>query len=107
MLGMKLSRQISQPLGTGVTLMVSTISHGTRTNISQSIVDHAGLKELPLHLLIDSTLCSIIPTQLQLDSMLKLLSTVKQEEIVKEEIQVVYGNMLTDMVSQIPHVNNT
>ena len=39
--------------------------------------------------------------------MLKLLSTVKPEEIVREETQEVSGNMLIDMVSQIHLANNT
>lgn len=56
--GKKSKLRISQPTGTGETLRVRTTSLGPRTSTSQSIVDHAGLKELLQLLLIDSTLCS-------------------------------------------------
>merc|ERR1711990_966885 len=46
---------IFQPTGTGEILKERTIFLGLKTNISQSTVDHAGLKELHQLSLIDST----------------------------------------------------
>jgi len=57
--GKKSMLLLSQLTGTGETSMERTTFHGTRTNISQSIADHAGLKEPLLLLLIDSTLCLV------------------------------------------------
>lgn len=45
-------------IGIGETRMVSTTFHGSKINISQFTVDHAGHKQQLLHLLIDLTLCS-------------------------------------------------
>jgi len=97
----------SQTTGTGEMSTTPTSYHGTRTNTSQSTVDHAGLKEPPPLLLIDSTSFSETTTQPQLDSMLKLLSTAKPVETVKVETQVVSTALLTNKVSQTHHANNT
>lgn len=106
-LGMKLMFLHFQTTGIGEILKVLTTSHGTRINTSQSTVDHAGLKELPLLLLIDSTFSLKTKIQPQQDSMLKSLSTVRLVVIVKVETQVVFGNSLLTKVSQIHHASNT
>jgi hypothetical protein len=87
--------------------MERTTSHGTRTNISQSTADHAGLKVQPLQLLTDSISNSMTLTQLQSHLTPKLLSTAELVEAVKVETQVVSMNMLTKKVSQIHLANNT
>jgi hypothetical protein len=45
-----------QKIGIGETLVVLIISHGVEINISQLIVDHVGLMDLPALLLIELTL---------------------------------------------------
>lgn len=106
MLGKKFQRMIFQKMLTGEIRMVSTISHGTRTNISQFTVDHAGLKELPQLLLIDSTFSLETRIQLQLLLMLKQLLTAELEVHAKEVIQEVYMNSLPKKVFQIHHASN-
>jgi len=54
-LGKSLKTPLFQTITTGVILMASIISHGTKINIFQFTVDHAGLKVLLHHWLIDST----------------------------------------------------
>jgi len=106
-LGKNSQKLNSQRTSTGETLMESTIFHGTRTNISQFTVDHAGHKVPPQPLLIDSTSFWEIRTQLQLLSMLKQLLTAKQVVHAKVVTQVVFMNSLPRKVSQIPHASNT
>jgi hypothetical protein len=106
-LGKKLMLILSQKTGTGETLMEPTSCHGTRTNISQSTVDHAGLKEPPQLLLIDSTSYKETRPQHQLLLMLKLLLTAELVDHAMVETQLVYMNMLWMKVSQTHHVNNT
>jgi len=52
--GTLLRKKIFQMPGIGEMSMESTIFHGTKINIFQFTVDHAGLKVLPLLLLTDS-----------------------------------------------------
>jgi hypothetical protein len=83
-------------------------SHGTRTSISHNTVDHAGPRELPLLLLIDSTSCSEQRTQLQLRSVHKLWLTALQILVVaKAETHFRFTNTLPRQVYQIPPVSNT
>jgi hypothetical protein len=68
----KFSQQpTSQRTSTGEIWTERTIFHGTRTNTSQSTVDHAGPKDQPQPSLIDSTLCWEIKTPPQFPSLLK------------------------------------
>lgn len=50
-----LTLKIYQSLGTGETLVELIIFHGAKINISLPIADLAGLKELPVQLLTEST----------------------------------------------------
>jgi len=105
-LGMKLMLLLFQITGTGETSMEPTSCHGTRTNISLSIADHAGLKEQLLLLPTDSTFFLETRTQHPLVLMLRLLSTARLVEAVKVETQVVSMNLQPRTVSQTHHANN-
>jgi hypothetical protein len=105
-LGKSLALLIFQRLGIGAMSKELTIFPGTRTNTFHNIVDHAGLREPPLQLRIDSTSCSRTKTQLQLLSMPKSLSTVVLVEAVREVTQEVFTNTLSQMVSQILLASN-
>lgn len=95
------------PTGTGETWTTLTSFPGQRTNISPSIVDHAGLKEPPHLLLIDSTFFWKIITQLPSILTPKLSSTVKLVVHAMVEIHQVFTNMLSRLVFLIPHASNT
>jgi len=72
-------------------------------------VDHAGLKEPPLLLLIDSTLFLVIYLLPQLLSVLKLLSTASKLKTIKDatvETQEMFMTGSLKTVSQTPHANN-
>src|SRR5437588_519750 len=78
-LGKKSITPHSLQLMTGEMLMVLTIVDGTKTNTSQFIVDHAGLKVPHQHLETDSIFSTKITSQHQLILTLKLWSTVMLE----------------------------
>jgi len=105
--GMRLTLPAFQRPGTGVMSMEQTTFLGTRTSTSQRIAAHAGLREPPLLLLTDSTSNLETRTQLQLLSMLRLLSTAMLVEAVRVETQAVSTSSLSMRVSQTLHASNT
>jgi len=105
--GLHLPDKNFQRTGTGVMLMEPTIFLGTRTNISHNIVDHAGLKDHPLHWLIDSTLCSTTLILPQLPLMPRLLLVVDGEELAKVVSHLPSMTIFISSVCQTPLVNNT
>lgn len=107
--GKSLMRMMFQKLLIGETSKERTSSHGARINTSQSIVDHAGLKELLQLLLIDLTLLSMkLESHIhKFHSQLKLLLTVKPEDHAMEETQEVFIHLPRREVSHMIHVNNT
>jgi len=86
--------------------MDKTIVHGLPTSIFHNIVDHAGHKEPPQLLLIDSTFLLKILIPALLLSAPKLLLTVKQVVHAMVVTQLVSINMPLKMESHIQVVNN-
>lgn len=92
---------------TGEIWMDVIICHGIKTNIFLDIVDHAGLKELQVPLLIDSTYWMVFSPQRQLVWTLRLLLTAKQVVAATVVTPHLFTNMHLTKVSQIARVSST
>jgi hypothetical protein len=89
--------RISQNHSIGETIQELTTFHGPKINISQPIVEAAGLKEPQAQLLTEST-SPEIELGLIFPFLLKSSSTAKLEEAATEVIQEVFMPLLSPMV---------